>query len=271
MSYLHGSAAPEQDRLARMNALINEACLRVIAPRGERSALDLGSGLGQFTRALARALGQGARVLGIEADDAQRASAERLAVDDREAALVEFRAGRAEAPPLRDDESGSFDLAHARFLLEHHRAPLDVVRAMVHAVAPGGRIVLLDDDHEVLRLWPQAPATMTLWQSYVRGYERLGCDPFVGRRLPALLAAAGAAPQRAALVDFGACAGQPQFEGLVANLARVMDSARSHLVREELAEAADFDAMHAELATWSRRPGATIWYSIAFAEGRKPA
>jgi hypothetical protein len=50
-----------------------------------------------------------------------------------------------------------------------------------------------------------------------------------------------------------------------------MDSARSHLASERLAEAADFDAMHAELATWSRRPGATIWYAIAFAEGRKPA
>ena len=47
--------------------------------------------------------------------------ARRLAADTPESSRVEFREGRAESLPLRDEERGHFDLAHARYLLEHHR------------------------------------------------------------------------------------------------------------------------------------------------------
>jgi 2-polyprenyl-3-methyl-5-hydroxy-6-metoxy-1,4-benzoquinol methylase len=47
---------------------------------------------------------------------------------------------------------GHFDVAHARFLLEHVPDPLVIVRTMVRAVRPGGRVILADDDYEGLRL-----------------------------------------------------------------------------------------------------------------------
>src|SRR5262249_52749630 len=184
--YLHGTHPEEQQRLADLNALVNSASLAALAPRPGERALDVGSGLGQFARDLARATGT--RVVGIERSAEQLARAEALARDAGEESLVEFRAGDALSLPLAASEWGTFDLAHARFLLEHVPAPQDVVNGMARAVCPGGRVVVADDDHEALRLWPEAPGVMAVWRAYVRTYDRLGNDPIVGRRLVELLA-----------------------------------------------------------------------------------
>ena len=75
--YLHGTSAVEQERLARLNELINDKSLRELALRPGESVLDVGSGLGQMTRAMARQVG--AKVVGIERSEAQLAGAIRLA------------------------------------------------------------------------------------------------------------------------------------------------------------------------------------------------
>src|SRR5262249_32320667 len=143
---------------------------------------------------------------------------------------VEFRAGDALNLPLSPSEWGSFDLAHARFLLEHVPAPQDVVNAMAHAVRSGGRVVLEDDDHEALRLWPEPPGAMTVWRAYMRTYDRLGNDPLIGRRLVELLVNAGLTPRRIALPLFGTCAGDPAFPAYVENLAAVYIGAREAIL-----------------------------------------
>src|SRR5262249_49963030 len=69
--YLPGSRPREQRRLSRLNELMNQACLRELALAEGDSVLDVGSGLGQFTRDMARAAGPRARVLGVERDPQQ--------------------------------------------------------------------------------------------------------------------------------------------------------------------------------------------------------
>ena len=68
-----------------------------------------------------------------------------------------------------------------------------------------------DDDHDVIRLWPENAGFGELWQAYMAVYTRMGCDPIVGRRLVELLHAAGAAPCRNTWVFFGSCAGEQGF------------------------------------------------------------
>src|SRR5262249_38154988 len=162
---------------SQLNDLINEGSLRELGLRGGERLLDVGSGLGQFTRAMARAAGSASGAVGIEADEKQLAAARRLACEAGEGGLVEWRSGDAAHVPVRADEWGTFDVAHSRFLREHVRAPLGAVRAMVRAVRPGGRVVLEDDDHDVLRLWPEPPGFWPVWQAYIRTYDRLGGDP----------------------------------------------------------------------------------------------
>ncbi len=266
-AYIHGTDPAEQARLSLLNDLLNVGSLRELHLQGGERILDVGSGLGQLSRAMARVTG--VRVLGIERSAAQLAEAERQAAQAGEAALVEFRQGDALQLPLRDDEWGAFDLAHTRFLLEHLREPLPVVQAMVRAVRPGGRIVLEDDDHDLLRLWPEPPGFTALWQAYQRSYEHLGNDPVIGRRLVSLLAAAGAVPVRNTFVFFGSCAGAPHFAHYVENLIGVINGARTTVVEAGLLDATHFDSASAALRAWSRTSTAALWYAVSWAEGRR--
>src|SRR5688572_2765038 len=267
--YIHGTAPQEQARLSLLNDLLNVGSLRELRLQGGEHVLDVGSGTGQLTRAMARVTG--VRVLGVERSAEQIAEAGRQAAQAGEVALTEFRQGDALQLPLRDEEWGTFDVAHTRFLLEHLRDPLPLVRAMVRSVRPGGRIVLEDDDHDLLRLWPEPPGFAALWRAYQRSYQHLGNDPVIGRRLVSLLVEAGAAPQRNAFIFFGSCAGDPHFAHYFENLIGVISSARATVVEAGLLNAAAFDAAIVSLQEWSRDASATIWYAVSWAEGRRQA
>ena len=266
--YLHGTHAEEQARLQTLNALINVHTLAEIAPRTGERLIDFGCGLGQFTRAFARRAG--APALGLDRSPEQLALARTLAEYDGERDLVEFRVGDVHAPPLAASEQGGFDVAYARFVLEHVPQPERVVAAMAAALAPGGRLVLEDDDHETLQLWPEPPGVMPLWRAYTRTYDRMGADPYVGRRLVQLMHDAGVQPQRIAQLPFGACSGDATFVPLVVNLGGLFDSARDAILATGAFDAVGFDAAQAALEAFGERPDAAFWYTRRYAEGVKP-
>ena len=268
--YLHGVAPEEQRRLSRLNDLINQSALRELELRGGERVLDVGSGLGQFTRAMAKAAGPRGRVIGIERSAEQLERGLALAREAGEEGLAEFRRGDALALPLADTEWGAFDVAHARFLLEHVPEPQAVVDAMVRAVRPGGRVVLADDDHDLLRLWPEPPGVREVWRAYIRTYDRLGNDPFVGRRLVELLAAAGACPARNSQIFFGSCSGHPDFLPFVMNLHDILLGARETFATTGLASRENVDAALAAVRAWGERGDAAFWYTISWAEGVRP-
>jgi SAM-dependent methyltransferase len=267
-TYIHGTESEEQRRLSRLNDLLNEACLRELNLRGGERILDVGSGLGQFTRKMARAAGEAAYVLGIERAADQLVEAWRQAAAVGESELVEMREGDAQALPLRKEEWGTFDVAHTRFLLEHVPDPLAVVRQMAQAVRPGGRIVLADDDHDVLRLWPEPPGIVALWRAYIDTYVGMGNDPYVGRRLVWLLHAAGAVPIRNNWIFFGSCSGAPAFLEVVENLEKILQGARAPILARGLIEQTAFEQAIAALRSWGQQPDAAFWFSMCWAEGR---
>ena len=264
-SYVHGTHAEEQRRLGDMNTLINDASLAALAPRPGERVLDVGCGLAQLTRDIARE--SGVAVVGIERSAEQIARARELAAEAGEAAFVDLREGDALSPPLREDEWGTFDVAHTRFLLEHVPDPEGVVAAMARAVRPGGRVVLEDDDHDVLRLWPEPAHVADVWRAYQRTYDRLGCDPIVGRRLVQLLAGAGLRPRRIEQLPFGACSGHPASVPLVRNLADIFRGAREPILATGGTGPAEFEGALEALAAFERRDDAAFWYVIRWAEG----
>lgn len=269
-AYVHGYSEEERRRLTLMQSLLNDAELREFDLRGVRTVLDVGSGLGQMARAIARAAGEGCRVVGVEQSATQREGAARLAERDDDGGRVEFRAGDATALPLTDDERGTFDLAHARFLLEHVPDPLAVVRAMVGAVRPGGRVVLIDDDHDLLRFSPDCPEAETYWRVYWEAYRDRGQDPLVGRRLPQLLHRAGARDLNVRSIFYGACRGMPLFDGVVDNLVGVLRGAAESLVAAGKTPPDAIEDVERALADWRTDPAATVWYTLPLAEGTRP-
>lgn len=270
--YLHGTSPIEQDRLGLMNRLLNENSLREMQLQPGDRVLDLGSGLGQLSREMARAVGSRGQVLGIERSQDQIAAANRLAAAAGEPNLVEFRAGEAHALPLREDEWGTFDVAHARFLLEHVTDPQAVVRQMLAALRPGGRLILEDDPHDTLRLWPDPPGFSRLWATYQRTYDRVGNDPLIGHRLVAILVEAGAEPVRIAWPFFGACAGQPEWlAGHAENVIQILAGVREPILALGEFDDRSFEACLESVRTWAQRPDAAFWYAVSYAEGRRPA
>ncbi len=268
--YIHGTHPEEQSRLSLLNDLLNDASLNAMNIRPGENILDVGSGLGQLARAMAEATAPGGRVLGIERDPAQIAEAKRQAGEAGVKDRVEFRDGDATALPLTDEEWGSFDLVHSRFLLEHVSEPQAVVTAMVRALRPGGRIILEDDDHDVLRLWPEPDGIYRLWRAYVEVYLKLKNDPFVGRKLVALIRDAGAEPVRNEWLFFGSCSGHPAFSAFVENFAGVLGGARSAVLDTSGIEAGEFDRAIEGFKVWGRRSDAALWYGTFWAEGRRP-
>jgi SAM-dependent methyltransferase len=268
--YLHGTSLDEQRRLAKLNELINANSLREMALIPGESVLDVGSGLGQLTRDIARQVG--AKVVGIERSEEQIRECLRFAVQAGETNLAEFRQGDAAAPPLAADEWGTFDVAHTRFVLEHVRDPLAVVRQMFRALRPGGRIILEDDGHDIFRIWPQSPGFDQLWKNYIRTYDRVGNDPLIGHRLVALLHEAGAIPMRNTWLFFGACAGQGElFGAYVANIIAIFQGVRDEILNLGEFDGDSFDSTIKQFRDWSKRPDASLWYAISWAEGRRPA
>jgi ubiquinone/menaquinone biosynthesis C-methylase UbiE len=270
--YLHGTHPDEQDRLGLMNRLLNANSLAEMKLAAGEKVLDVGCGLGQLTRQMARIVGPHGVVVGIERSAEQLAVARKTARQTSEDMLVDFREGSADQLPLTESEWGTFDVAHARFLLEHVPQPVAVVRQMVKAVRPGGRIVLEDDPHDTLRLWPEPLGFSQLWSAYMRTYDRVGNDPLIGHRLVQLLVEGGAQPVRNAWPFFGACAGQPELLlGFVDNVVRILEGVREPILRLGQFDDQSFAACLHAVRHWAHRPDAAFWYAVSWVEGRRPA
>lgn len=104
--YIHRTELNEQRRLSILNDLLNEGSLRTLPLRPGERVLDVGSGLGQLTRAMARAIAPGGRVVGVERSAEQLSVARRLADDAEEEDRVDLREGDATDLPLAADEWG---------------------------------------------------------------------------------------------------------------------------------------------------------------------
>jgi len=230
-------------------------------PRPGDRVLDVGCGFGLFANEVAAISGH---VIGIEREAAQIEEGKRLAPAGR----AEIRQGDAYNFPLRAEEWGTFDIVHARFLLEHLERPADVVAAMMRAAKPGGRVILEDDDHEALIVYPPAPEFESLWRAYARAYEATGRDPRIGRKLVSLLAEAGAKPSRCDWPFFGACAGADTFDAIITNCRAILTGARETILSHGGIEAAAFDGGLRAYDEWSARPDASYWYCTFWVEGR---
>jgi SAM-dependent methyltransferase len=267
--YIHGSSPEEQQRLSKLNDILNEGCLRELNLQGGERILDVGSGLGQFTRQMGRAAGAGGYVLGIERDPEQLKSARQLAAGAGESQLVHFRRGDALRLPLEAGEWNSFDIAHSRFVLEHISRPGQVIEQMRQALRPGGRLIVSDDDHTSFQPTPEPPGFSYVWQAYLRSYDRAGNDPHIGRRLVTLLHHAGLKDISNTIVFFGGCAGQPLFPAVADNLIGILIGARDFMLEQQLIDPDSFDRAIDGLHTWKNLPDAALWYGVYWAEGRK--
>ena len=274
--HLHGALHADLQRLRRMNEFINAANVERLRLAGGEKILEVQSGLGLFAREMARESRARAgprdnpKVVCIETHDELIYRSLELATSSGEDHLLDVRQGKLEDPPLLDDEWGTFDLVHCRFVLGQIEQPQAVVETLARALRPGGRMVLLDDDHDLLRLWPPLPAVEELWRAMIRAFSDRGTDPFLGRKLVAMMRVADLTPVTSDHLFFGGCAGEARWEFVTQNLLDILHSARQ-LILQSSAIARDlFDEVLESLRDWTRRADSALWYPACIAEAMKP-
>ena len=265
--YIHGTSEVEQNRLAKLNQLLNERCLKRIHLQGTEKLLDIGCGLGIFTRQLAKLL-PGGLAIGIEKEQAQIDRGYLISKVDPESDHADIRQGSAYKLPLRQHEWASFDFVFIRFLLEHLLNPEKALVEARRSMKPGSKIVLVDDDHANFRITPQQPAFERLWKAYCDVYEQMGSDPYIGRNLVSLLHDAGFHQLKIDFVLFGAAADESDFIHYANNLIGILEGAKEEITAI-YPDTEDFAIDIAAIKKWAELPDATLWYAANWAEGIK--
>lgn len=185
------------ERLALLGAAYDPASIALVQQLGVRAGwrcLEAGAGGGSFARWLCAATSPGGRVLAVDADT-------------RHLADLPDRGGEVAQLDLAVDKlpARAFDLVHTRLVLLHIALRDRVLERLVHALAPGGFLVL--EEGETLGVLDEMPGAFgEVWRAFARSTEIAGANQAWARNLPVRLEALG-------LIDVQADAGIPMFRG----------------------------------------------------------
>lgn len=234
--------------------------------------LDLACGDGFYTRRIAERLGSGASITGADLNLAYLAKAGAEASRHRGLARIQFVAASFDRLPFAD---GTFDLVWCAQSLHSLPDPAVAISHMARVLRPGGLVAVLENDtlHQVFLPWPvhlELPLRAAELRSLLEG-SRNSSKYYVGRRLPALLAAAGLEPLRMTTHAFDRQAplGAAERDLLQSYLEEVSERVARHLDTVLLAELRQLvepgSARH--LLT---QPHLTMTWLSVLAIGRRP-
>lgn len=241
-SYIHGTDPAEQQRLAALNRLTNRAFVDFLDVPANARVLEVGSGLGLLATDVADAA-EGVRVCGVERSEEQIAAAARHP-------RVSYVRGDAHQ---LDFPGGGFDLAYARYVLEHVADPLQVLREMRRVTRPGGRVAACENDVSLFRVDPPCPAFEEVFAAFQELQTTLGGDSRVGRRLYRLFHEAGFRHIELSVQPEVHWHGSPWFAAWMHNAVRIVEGARAALVKAGLCDDGQVSAAVAELTCVSER------------------
>jgi SAM-dependent methyltransferase len=172
----------ERQRLALMSELLDplhRSFLEKLGLRPGWRCLEIGCGNGSISQWLATKVGPKGHVTATDLDLRY--------IDNLHAPNLEVR----RLDILKDEvEPATYDLVTARAVLHHVKSPKKAVQHMVAFLKPGGLLLSIEPD-----FLPATAATpeplRAFWQAWLQWSSSVGIDYFIGRKMPALLSAAG--------------------------------------------------------------------------------
>jgi ubiquinone/menaquinone biosynthesis C-methylase UbiE len=162
---------------------LRDWALERLAPAPGETAVDVGCGTGAVVRVLAERVGSAGRAVGVEPNAGLR----QVAVE-RSASLARaptFVDGNAYALPFED---ASVDVLHCERVWQHLTEPERAAAEVARVLRPEGRAAVLDSDWGTMLI---EPGDADVVRRVNEAFWDTAPNPFAGRRLRALLRAAG--------------------------------------------------------------------------------
>jgi SAM-dependent methyltransferase len=172
------AALDQQSRLAGI-ARLRAWSLAVLGLKPGERVLDIGSGTGEYARALAEAVGETGEAIGLDPNEGMRAEAARRA---RGAKFVD---GNAYDLPF---ETNSLDAVTCERVYQHLADPDRATQEIARVLRPGGRVVVTDHDWATTIIHPGDPDIVRVVTEAMRGGI---VNPFAARRMPGHFVRAG--------------------------------------------------------------------------------
>ncbi|WYP27232.1 methyltransferase domain-containing protein [Alkalihalobacillus sp. FSL W8-0930] len=149
------------------------------------TVLDIGCGTGAITKDIAIAVGEKGRVVGM---------------DNNPSFIEKARTIHADVPNVQFEErtiyhlnkENSFDLVTCSRVLQWLANPLEALRQMVLATKVGGRVIVLDYNHEKI-IWDPLPpkSTNDFYSSFLKWRADAGMDNAIADHMQSLFHEAG--------------------------------------------------------------------------------
>lgn len=158
--------------------------LEALAPEPGERILDIGSGPGLLAGELARAVGPNGSVAGIDLSENMLALARELPTQQPGAPIAFSSADATELP----FPAGSFDAVLSTQVYEYVPDMKSALAEARRVLRPGGRLLILDTDWDSL-VWHTT--NERLKARILAAWDEHLTDPYLPRKLPRLLRAAG--------------------------------------------------------------------------------
>ncbi|MCP4383876.1 MAG: methyltransferase domain-containing protein [Hyphomicrobiales bacterium] len=199
-SYVIATGQAGRDRLRVLTRVFAKTTARLLDEIGVAegmSCLDVGCGGGDVSVELARRVGPGGRVVGLDLDVVSLEIARNEAAE-RKLTNITYRVQDV----FQSGDLGPFDIVYARFLLSHLPEPMAALARMVGTLGPGGTLAVEDVEFSAHFCYPDCPAFREYVRLYSEAARARGDDPDIGPRLPSMLRDTG-------LADIGTDVAQP--------------------------------------------------------------
>lgn len=208
--------------------------------------LDTGCGSGAITKGIAERVGPDGRVVGVDISP-------RLIEEARERyghmPGLSFETADIYSLPYRD----CFDIVNASRVLQWLFDPLLALRQMKRAAKKGGKVLVLDYNHEKIRWRPSPPESMLhFYRQFLKWRADAGMDNAVADRLEELFCMCGLADVAVTDQSERLRKGDPGFEAGVSIWAEVAASRGQQMVAEGYLTEEERSQAEAEYREWVR-------------------
>jgi SAM-dependent methyltransferase len=188
------SRTDEERRLAAQSKIVDPFTERLFRDAGLGSGmrvLELGSGAGDVAMLAARMVGPRGEVVGVEASPRAIEAARRRADEARLGNVTFIEGDLRELRAVLDPTTPPFDALVGRFVLQFVPEPVDVLRAAVDRVRPGGVVCFQECDDHYTWAYPSTPLWDQVRTWFLAALAHAGVETRMGLRLHQTFLAAG--------------------------------------------------------------------------------